>query len=56
MQAVLGGDEALGEDEVVEGGGADVRDALRVALDGDGGVAGCGTGTSGFLWGRSVRV
>jgi hypothetical protein len=44
-EAVLGGDVALGEDEVVEGGGADVGDALGVALDGDGGrEAGDGDG------------
>jgi hypothetical protein len=36
-EAVLCGDEALGEDEVVERGGADVGDAVGVALDGDGG-------------------
>jgi hypothetical protein len=35
-EAVLCGDEALGEDEVVERGGADVGDAVGVALDGDG--------------------
>ena len=44
-EAVLRGDEALGEDEVVEGGGVDVRDAVGVALDGDGsGEAGDGEG------------
>ena len=36
-EAVLSGDEALGEDEVVKGGGAEVRDSLSVALDSDGG-------------------
>ena len=35
-EAVLCGDEALGEEEVVERGGADVGDAVGVALDGDG--------------------
>ena len=35
-EAVLRGDKALGEDEVVERGGADVGDAVGVALDGDG--------------------
>ncbi|MGA2438264.1 MAG: hypothetical protein ABSF57_07100 [Acidobacteriaceae bacterium] len=34
-QAVPGGDVALGEDKVVHGGGADVRDAARVAGDCD---------------------
>ena len=34
-EAVLRGDKTLGEDEVVEGSGADVRDAARVALDRD---------------------
>lgn len=44
-EAILRGDEALGEDEVVERGGAEVRDAVRVALDGDGGrKAGNGEG------------
>ena len=44
-EAVLRGDEALGEDEVVERGGVDVRDAVGVALDGDGsGEAGDGEG------------
>jgi hypothetical protein len=36
-EAVLGGDEALSEKEVVERGGVDVGDAVGVALDGDGG-------------------
>jgi hypothetical protein len=35
-EAVLRGDEALGEDEVIERGGADVGNAVGVALDGDG--------------------
>ena len=35
-EAVLRGDEALSEDEVVERGGAEMGDAVRVALDGDG--------------------
>lgn len=35
-EAVLRGDKTLGEDEVVEGSRADVRDAVCVALDGDG--------------------
>jgi hypothetical protein len=35
-EAVLCGDEALGEEEVVEVGGAEVGDAVGVALDGDG--------------------
>ncbi len=35
-EAVLRGDEALGDEEVVERGGADVGDAVGVALDGDG--------------------
>jgi hypothetical protein len=49
-QAVLCGDEALGEDEVVECSGADVGDAVGVALDGDrGGEAGDGDG-SVELW------
>jgi hypothetical protein len=40
-EAVLCGDEALSEDEVVERGGTDVRDAVVVAPDGDwGGEAG----------------
>ena len=44
-EAVLGGDVALGDDEVVERGGADVGDAVGVALDGDGsGEAGDGEG------------
>jgi hypothetical protein len=44
-EAVLRGDEALGEEEVVERGGAEVRDAVGVALDGDGsGEAGDGDG------------
>ena len=44
-EAVLRGDEALGEDEVVERGGAEVGDAVGVALDGDGsGEAGNGDG------------
>ena len=44
-EAVLRGDEALGDDEVVERGGADVGDAVGVALDGDGsGEAGDGDG------------
>jgi len=42
-EAVLCGDEALGEEEVVERGGAEVGDAVGVALDGDGsGEAGDG--------------
>ena len=36
-EAVLGGDEALGEEKIVERGGAEVGDAVGVALDGDGG-------------------
>ncbi len=45
-EAVLCGDEALGEEEVVERGGADVGDAVGVALDGDGsGEAGDGDST-----------
>jgi hypothetical protein len=45
-EAVLCGDEALGEEEVVERGGADVGDAVGIALDGDGsGEAGDGDGT-----------
>jgi hypothetical protein len=44
-EAILCGDEALGEEEVVECGGAEVRDAVGVALDGDGsGEAGDGDG------------
>ena len=44
-EAVLCGDVALGDDEVVERGGADVGDAVGVALDGDGsGEAGDGDG------------
>jgi len=44
-EAVLRGDEALGEDKVVERGGADMGDAVSVALDGDGcGEAGDGEG------------
>jgi hypothetical protein len=35
-EAVLRGDEALCDDEIVERGGVDVRDAVGVALDGDG--------------------
>jgi hypothetical protein len=35
-EAVLGGDEALGEEKIVERGGAEVGDAVGVALDGDG--------------------
>ena len=34
-EAVLRGDETLRDDEVVERGGVDVRDAMGVALDGD---------------------
>jgi hypothetical protein len=34
-EAVLRGDVALGEEQVVECGGVDGRDALRVAGDGD---------------------
>ena len=34
-EAVLRGDEALGDEEVVERGGADVGDTVVVALDGD---------------------
>ena len=34
-EAILGGDVTLGDDEVVERGGADVGDALGVALDND---------------------
>jgi hypothetical protein len=42
-EAVLCGDEALGEKEVVERGGAEVGDAVSVALNGDGsGEAGNG--------------
>jgi len=45
-ETILRGDEALGEDEVVERGGADMGDAMGVALDGDGsGEAGDGKGT-----------
>ena len=36
-EPILRGDEALGEDEVVEGRCADVGDTMGVALDGDGG-------------------
>jgi hypothetical protein len=44
-EAVLCGDEALGEDEVVERSGTEVRDAVSIALDGDGGrEAGDGEG------------
>ena len=44
-EAVAGDGEGLGEDEVVEGGGLDVRDAVGVAGDGDGGgEAGDGEG------------
>ena len=44
-EAVLRGDEALGEEEVVEVGGVDGGDAVGVALDGDGGgEAGDGEG------------
>lgn len=35
-EAVLRGDEALGEDEVIESGGMDVRDTVGIALNGDG--------------------
>ena len=35
-EAILSGDEALGDDEVVERGGVDVWDAVGVSLDGDG--------------------
>ena len=34
-EAVLGGDVALGREEVVEVGGLDVRDAVLIAADGD---------------------
>ena len=34
-EAVLRGDEALGEEEIVERGGAEVGDAVGVTLDGD---------------------
>jgi hypothetical protein len=44
-EAILRGDEALGEDEVVERSGTEVRDAVSIALDGDGGrEAGDGEG------------
>jgi hypothetical protein len=44
-EAVLSSDETLGEKEIVERGGADVGDAVGVALDGDGsGEAGDGDG------------
>jgi hypothetical protein len=44
-EAILSGDEALCEDEVVDAGGADVGHAMGVALDGDGsGEAGDGEG------------
>jgi hypothetical protein len=44
-EAVLCGDEALGEEEVIERGGADVGDAVGVAPDGDwSGEAGDGDG------------
>ena len=47
-EAVLCGDEALGEEEVVERGGAEVGDAVGVALDGDGsGEAGDGEPADG---------
>src|SRR3981189_3005954 len=46
-EAVLCGDEALGQEDVVERGGADVGDAVGVALDGDGsGEAGDGDATA----------
>jgi hypothetical protein len=35
-ESVLSSDEALSDDEVVEGRGADVGDAVGIALDGDG--------------------
>ena len=35
-EAILGGDEALGEEKVIERGCADVGDAVSVALNGDG--------------------
>jgi hypothetical protein len=35
-KAILRGDEALGEKEVVERGGAKVRHTVRIALDADG--------------------
>ncbi len=45
-EAVLRGDEALGEEEVVERGGAEVGNAVGVALDGDwSGEAGDGDST-----------
>jgi len=45
-EAILRGDEALGENEIVEGGGAEVRDAVGVTLDCDGGrEPGDGEGT-----------
>ena len=44
-EAILRGDEALGEDEVVERGCAEMGDAVSVALDGDGaGETGDGEG------------
>jgi hypothetical protein len=44
-EAVLRGDKALGEEEVVERGGADVGDAVGITLNGDGsGEAGEGDG------------
>ena len=42
-EAVLSGDVALGDDEVVERGGADVGDTLSVSLNGDG----CGETSDG---------
>ena len=36
-EAVLGGDEALGDEEIVHAGGGDLGDAVGIALDGDGG-------------------
>jgi len=45
-EAILRSDKALGEEEVVERGGADVGDAMGVALDGDGsGETGNGDGS-----------
>ena len=54
-EAVLGGDVALGGEEIVEVGGLDVRDAVLVAADGDfGGKAGSWTEPS--IWGREARM
>ena len=53
-EAILRGDEALGNDEVVERGGVDVGDAVRVALNGYGGGE-TGDGESAIDLGKRIE-